>query len=627
MTTPIFIGAAARRGDDGEALEISTPGAVAGDYVLIHTFHRDFESLSTGGPVVPAGFEQIAGTQNADGHSLLFGGRLTMAATSITVQPGTGMSFAAANSAWFGWSSVWRDVDPSTPYAVGPHHSVQIEALYADWPAMAKPSNEALLVRLMAFRVDGFHWGVAEGHAPMVETPKQAFSFGFQRSVVSQFFWSDASSFDIIEEARFDKAPETGTDVYSFSIVLLGSVPEPPPPLPAVGTRRPSLDAVESYTAWITDQGGNRIDTVEWSGLSWERVLDDISKSTVTAPDELGGVYCVARWGGLEPWRFGLLIERNDQEVWSGPITNVQRPEGAEHIMITALDGLAWFTKRPTIWPGPARIYAEVDTGVIFAEVVNLHARVDNDRWHLPCPNFVTGAALTRTIRWADQEYAWNFLQELLGASVDAYVHTGRLIVWDHREGWLRDRNGFPHPLGGPVAFNKELVYGTFTETSFASRPGWSINGVEQGNYVAVPSADTGERGFRRVYTAQSLLSQGRYDTLFTKDTSTLSRPDDEDPAKLDFVFQARANSILALRAFPPAVASGGVLALNAPVDVDNLRPGSVWKIDIHDNGYGHLLQTGRLKRVSIDVNKDAKGIVEKISPTIYPIGYSESDV
>jgi hypothetical protein len=67
------------------------------------------------------------------------------------------------------------------------------------------------------------------------------------------------------------------------------------------------------------------------------------------------------------------------------------------------------------------------------------------------------------------------------------------------------------------------------------------------------------------------------------------------------------------------------VLAEGAPVDVENLRPGSIWQLNIEDAGFGQLLQLSRLKRVTVNFGKDQEGrVTESVKPTLFPVGFQE---
>ena len=100
----------------------------------------------------------------------------------------------------------------------------------------------------------------------------------------------------------------------------------------------------------------------------------------------------------------------------------------------------------------------------------------------------------------------------------------------------------------------------------------------------------------------------------------------EEEPEVPEFVMQRFADSLIAQRSVAPAIMEGGSLAQNAPIDVDNLRPGSIWTVDIFDNCYGQLLQATRLKRVTVRAARGQDGkVLETVSPTLYPVGFEGS--
>ncbi len=72
---------------------------------------------------------------------------------------------------------------------------------------------------------------------------------------------------------------------------------------------------------------------------------------------------------------------------------------------------------------------------------------------------------------------------------------------------------------------------------------------------------------------------------------------------------------------------SGGTLAEGAPVDIDNLRPGSIWLMDVFDACYGRLRVASRLKSVEVSVSINDGNVVETISPTMFPPGFEGSEL
>lgn len=412
---------------------------------------------------------------------------------------------------------------------------------------------------------------------------------------------------------------------YLRSTPPAATFPTPAPP------QRLRLTCAESYSAFITDVTyENRIDRIGWSSLSWSRNLDEYSRASVTAPDELGGVYCVAKLGGLAPWKFGLIVERNDMEVWKGAIRSVSRPPRsgmtAPYIVIEAVDILGRYEKLPLIYGTPAT-YENVDSGTVFRDIIVTHAASPSHPWTLRVPKFFSNTTMSRTLRASDNQSAYEVLKEIMDSSADVTVVNGEIYAFDPARGWMYAGPNYDLVIDGPYNAKKEFVFGLFTSEAFSEMPGWSIAGGSQGNYVAVSASGIGELGFSKVHVAQDVISQAEYGILLLRDNQSVQRSDADMPVSEDETLIQRANSMLALHSREPAVISGGSLAEGAPIDIPHLVPGSIWNIDIHDNGYGQLLQQGRLKRVDIDVRMTDEGMTEQISPTLHPVGYEAGDL
>jgi hypothetical protein len=394
--------------------------------------------------------------------------------------------------------------------------------------------------------------------------------------------------------------------------------------------QRLRLGCAETYSAWITDRTyEERVEGIGWSRINWSRSLDEYSRASVTAPDELGGVYCVAKLGGLVPWKYGLVIERNDIEVWKGPIRSVSRPtdqgRSVRSIQIEAVDILGRYEKLPLIYDTPAA-YTNVDAGTVFRDILVTHTDSSANGWTLLVPDFITGKTMTRTLRASDNQAAYEVLREIMESSADVTVVNGVLYCFDPNNGWMFANPRYDEVVAGPYNANHDLVYGLFTAEAYSEMPGWSISGQSQGNYVTVASAMVGELGFSKVYRAQDAASQLEYGVLFLRDQQSVQRADATTPVSEDETLQSRANSLLALHAQEPAVVTGGALSEAAPIDMPNLIPGAIWNLDIHDAGYGQLLQQARLKRVDVSVDATSGGIVESVNPTLHPVGYEAED-
>lgn len=423
----------------------------------------------------------------------------------------------------------------------------------------------------------------------------------------------------------FPGDPITGFAVFTWSFA---AAPVPTSVRPAVADPKLlSLDCADDYQAFITGPDyRTRLATLRYESIKWNRILDDISEATVVVPDRLGGIRCMAPYGGLRPWRYGLMVERNGQEVWSGPVVGVGRDPGsiddASSITVRAKDVLARFQKRLAT-DSISYVYTNADGGVVLKGVIE-SAMHHTDLWYMPTPVAVSSAAVTRKIVARDFVYAYDVIRELFNSAVDAYVLNGRLIVYEHPTGWLyEDDAGQNVALDGPYNNHGELVYGLFMAGAFEELPGWDMNGLAQGNRSWVPGGDSGEDGFRKYWTAGNSGLWSVDGVLDVVDVDSLYRAGDEAVPVVDTVFQRHADSLVALRANAPAVITGGSLAVGAPVDVPNLRPGSLWSIDVIDPGFEQLLQIARLKAVDFEVDVGEEGMTEKIRPTIHPVGFT----
>lgn len=392
-----------------------------------------------------------------------------------------------------------------------------------------------------------------------------------------------------------------------------------------------TIGCPNEYTAIITARDCETYAaSVEWSSLTWSRVLDDVSQATITVPDKLGGLRCNIELGdALVPWRYGLRIERDGLEVWAGPITGINRGARAsdadDFVTITAQDKMVWLQKRT---PTQDLFFTNADAGTIFKTVIDDAMLFDNVPG-LYCPAFQTGYRMTRDVLALNFEYQFDTCQDLAKSAVDYFMYGGKLAVQNQNTsgfpaGWYVMDEGVQRRLEQTPDPYGRYIFGLFTDEAWISRPGFDINGMAQGNDVFVPGTDSGEAGFRRYWSASDV---DLLDGLLTYvDVNPLYRPQSDELITADGVFQERADSILQMRKTAPIVVSGGSLHPDAPISIDTLFPGSIWSIDLAEHGLSQLLTTQRLKRVDVNVSKSQEGLVETISPSLIPLGTDESE-
>jgi hypothetical protein len=101
--------------------------------------------------------------------------------------------------------------------------------------------------------------------------------------------------------------------------------------------------------AAIYDRAGTTrlLDLPATTQIAWGRILNDISTAGVTAPVPSGGAgraACCGDFGKVHTWAHSLVMFRDRQRVWEGPIVRVtQRRDNME---LLAWDVLGWTRKR-----------------------------------------------------------------------------------------------------------------------------------------------------------------------------------------------------------------------------------------------------------------------------------------
>lgn len=155
----------------------------------------------------------------------------------------------------------------------------------------------------------------------------------------------------------------------------------------------PRLGCAENYTAevWVWDRVNYDPPRTRYvtqltgiMSLYWERVIDDYSEARVRFRPMKGDDCCAKispRWNaagevteaGVWPWSHELVLYRDGDPVWSGPIFSVdetvQPDETTAFIQINARDRLAWLDRRVIHHDMP--FAAQTDLTEIAAWIIN----------------------------------------------------------------------------------------------------------------------------------------------------------------------------------------------------------------------------------------------------------------
>lgn len=598
-------------------LTIPLEAAAPGDVAFIKTAAFTLAADNFGHIIAPDGWETLWTQTSTGGWNSYMTGRITGTTQNIILQRNEN---TPAQIGWWAQSIVVRGVTDTDPYWEFWNVFQNLPVNEWDLPPMDVLGDDRLVM----------HYLYVLCNNAVVGSINATGGWNLDRLTVLPINEGSVAGAVLTQESNVDttlgKVSVDSPAANTAGVVLSATlIPKPETTPTFANPRRLRLGCPDSYNVWLTDSSyRNTLDKVGWTNLNWSRSLDEISTAGARLPDHLGGAYCVEKFGGIETWKFGLLIERNDQRVWSGPITSITREES--ELVLGASDILARTMKRPAIYASEPAIYTSVDAAVLFTDIINVHSASPSDPYRLQAPEVYVGVFTDRTLRWRQGSYAWPLLEELMGSSIDAFMVLDTLFVWDPRRGWMfvDIDDGVTRVLPGPYNSAFDMEFGTFTNAAFTTRPKWAISGDVQTNFVISTSADSGEEGFRRYKVAEDVPSQAEVGVLFYVDVDPFAQPGGAEIDLPDSTLQRRADTVLALRRKPPAVISGGILSESAPVDVNNLLPGSIWRLDVHDSGYRQLLQAGRLKRVEVSVTAGTDGLEESVAPTLYPLGWVE---
>lgn len=615
-------------------LTIPLPPANTGDIQLVYIQGNSFD-VADATPETPDGWVSIGGDDSGQFFDVLFARRVIGSVSStLTLQPHPDIT--STITVWDGVGlSITRVTQDSTWFD---GNTIFGSALIEGQETMVMPSpswtaDGRLMISGIVQQVAGedgppSNLTVTEGQGE-TQTPLDVVA-----SIWTTRYTPITSIAEIGPLIISADITETTRVFTGFRISIIGVEDATLPAVPQ--PERLSLDCARDYNVWITTGDyRTRIDTVGFTDLKWGRILDEPSAAEVTIPDILGGVRCCIPHRGMRPWAFGVLIERNDTEVWSGAVTTVSRDRRNGTTRLGCGDLAVRYEKRYSTrssiidWKG-------TDAGVAFAELINTHAFLSSDQWYQPAPTVFTGSAITRRLLPRRFEMAAAILNELADSAVDYFVMNGIIYIWEPGVGWVY-ADGFLPPSGdtvrtydrvlpGPYNDTYDLVYGLFTDEAFAEPPNWGMNGMQQGNFVSVPSTDSGEFGFRNVFFAENAESQADVGVLDVVDPNSLDLPEDAPPAEIQTALAQRAVSYIALHAFAPLTLEGGVLKEGAPIDIPNLIPGSIWAIDLDDHCYGRTVGIARLKSVQVSVQIRDGVLAETVSPTLYPPGFRDTD-
>ncbi len=323
------------------------------------------------------------------------------------------------------------------------------------------------------------------------------------------------------------------------------------------------LGIADTYRVQVlTRPIGGHVSEVVWDtkvvGVTWERVLNDISTATVTVAsnqDCCGTLTLIA--DSVAPAMYEVHIFREPGGlVWAGILDDIGEDPSldsdADTVDLKAVGMLSWTKHRVFAAPmpytpgGPGQpAWVAADMTTIWVDWFNyLMSKDDPDVGVQSSP---TGLVVDRAVNLSEAKLGWDVLKTLVDSGVDV-VEYGRVIY-----------------VGDLTVFIPRLP--TFLEEWFADPPATRVSGTDQANrvYLVGGAGVLGSAGGPD--PATGLLLEG------VASDSTLTTVTAADTAAARETAE-RANAAV-------FVEGTNDLAPDAPIDIQTLIPGARGPVDV----------------------------------------------
>lgn len=347
---------------------------------------------------------------------------------------------------------------------------------------------------------------------------------------------------------------------------------------------------VGQWQIFITERGGGQqLYEVPFSRLSFPKVLNATAQASVTfpmrGPESRMACQVIAE---TEPFRHELSIWRNEEEVFVGPVWDLDSNEDPASPTLLAKDLSGWTMRR---WVGNDLFYSD-DVATIFEDVFNQGMAVDLSP-NVTCSTKATGVTAERNYRGKDYQYVANIWSELSKTAVD-WTTIGRRVI----------AGGIELNLPGGML----MITDDGVAKAGINKPGDDfatdvvvIGAVPRGAVDPVIGRTT--RGADVYGVVQRSFPELLIEDEVSAESNSASRVDQMQPVpkRLRVVFSP-----------------------NADPSLNELIPSSRADVRLSNvNGCLEMEDVMRLQSVQVDVQVNDGGIVESISGDFIPLGLS----
>lgn len=338
-------------------------------------------------------------------------------------------------------------------------------------------------------------------------------------------------------------------------------------------------------SVYITDVGGGQpLAKLDVTSVTWGRVLDEVSNARVHVSVQQEDPRCSALLGKLEPWEYELLIHRDADEVWAGPV--MEPTYTWNDMTITARDLVQWFERR--ILPRD-RAFTDVDLGTIAARYLADALEID-DSPNISFSVGLSGVTGTRSVLGINKRRAADELRELARGALD-FTTVGRTIRFGGKE------LDVPRL---PLLTERSFEITQVRKAGLQMGNHWFVFGTTPSGVTTPLVGEAG--GPPNTPIVQQVVNEPSVKDLNSATAAAETRYD---------LFRTA-----------PEMITGRFLE-TAPVDINDLVPGSVAEIR-QQVGFKRIDGEYRLLSIEDSWNATENGIVETVNGIFEPLGSVE---
>lgn len=374
-----------------------------------------------------------------------------------------------------------------------------------------------------------------------------------------------------------------------------------------------------SYRVMVQERCGAQFvcELREVSGLSFNRVLNEISEATV----EVSMNGCCDCLANVDPWKHEVAIYRNDSLVWVGPILDMEFRTSEESILIYARDLLAWADHR--VVELADEDYEPEATDLSDAYTWLLNHGYCKDPWCMTWTVNPVGIPIERHYPSFDKAGGerWGGSYPVCGEEMRTLSEAGIDFTVVNRHLW-----GGSTEISNPVSSNIILL-----DSHFQTTPDIKVGGSKMTNRQVSAGGDGGYTGYYddqvSIYPAipgpitPSNLDSAQLSHGLLESFNTTTIYDEVDTTIIPNAVLQDAKSRWDLFSEPYVFITGGNLSENAPVTFDEtLIPGGIINIGIRNTCKRLTEDQMRLREVKVSVNAEG----ETVSIVLTPLGTQE---